>query len=38
MSPEVLIIAFIMLNEIQLRLLGLYYEIEADIETIEDGI
>lgn len=28
MSPEVLIIAFIMLNDIQLRLLGLYYEIE----------
>ena len=38
MSPEVLIIAFIMLNDIQLRLLGLYYYIEEDIETIEDGI
>lgn len=38
MSPEVFIIAFIMLNEIHLKLIGLYYEIEQDIETVEDGI
>ena len=29
---------FIMLNEIHLRLIGLYYVIEADIESINDGI
>jgi hypothetical protein len=28
MMPEILIISFIMLNEIQLKLLGLFYEIE----------
>lgn len=38
MCPEVVIIAFIMLNEIQLRLIGLYHEIEEDVETIEDAI
>lgn len=38
MLPEVLIIAFIMLHEIQLQLNGLYYSIEQDIETIDDGI
>ena len=38
MSPEVLIIIFIMLNEIHLKLIGLYYEIEQDVETVEDGI
>lgn len=27
-----------MLNEIQLRMLGLYYQREDDIETIQDGI
>jgi len=27
-----------MLNEINLRLSGLYYEIEADIENIQEGI
>lgn len=34
MIPEVLIICFIMLNEIKLRLLGLYFEIEEDIEGV----
>ena len=38
MIPEILIIVFIMLNEIQLKLIGLYYQIEQDIETINDGI
>jgi hypothetical protein len=38
MLPEILIICFIMLNEIHLKLIGLYYNIEQDIETINDGI
>jgi hypothetical protein len=38
MIPEVLILCFIMLNEIKLRLLGLYYEIEEDIEGVLQGI
>jgi hypothetical protein len=38
MLPEILIICFIMLNEIHLKLIGLYYDIEQDIETINDGI
>jgi hypothetical protein len=38
MLPEILILALCILNEIKLRLLGLYYQIEQDVETIEDGI
>ena len=38
MIPEILIIVFIMLNEIHLKLIGLYYQIEQDIETVNDGI
>lgn len=38
MLPEILIMVFIMLNEINLRLCGLYYQIEGDIETVQDGI
>lgn len=38
MLPEILIICFIMLNEIHLKLIGLFYDIEQDIETINDGI
>ena len=38
MLPEILIIVFIMLNEIHLKLIGLYYMIEQDIETVNDGI
>jgi hypothetical protein len=34
MLPEILIMVFIMLNEINLRLCGLYYQIEGDIETV----
>jgi len=38
MMPEILIISFIMLNEIKLKLLGLFYHIETDIESILEGI
>lgn len=38
MLPEILIMVFLMLNEINLRLCGLYYQIEGDIETVQDGI
>jgi hypothetical protein len=38
MIPEILIIMFIMINEIHLKLIGLYYQTEQDIETINDGI
>jgi len=38
MLPEIMILALCILNEIKLKLLGLYYQIEDDIETIEDGI
>jgi len=38
MLPEILLMIFLMLNEINLRLSGLYYEIEADIESVPDGI
>lgn len=38
MLPEIWILTFLMLNDIQLRLLGLYYNTEKDIETVQDGI
>ena len=38
MLPEVFIISLVMLNEIALKLNGLYYEIEQDIENINEGI
>jgi len=38
MLPEILIMILLMLNEINLRLSGLYYQIESDIETVPDGI
>ena len=38
MLPEILIMTFIMLNEIHLKLIGLYYKIEDDIETVTEGI
>ena len=34
MMPEIMIISFIMLNEIKLKLLGLYFQSENDIETV----
>ena len=38
MLPEILILVFSMLNELQLKLIGLYYLIEEDLESIHDGI
>ena len=38
MMPEVMIITFIMLNEIKLKLLGLFDRIETDIESVHTGI
>jgi len=38
MMPEILIMCFIMLNEIKLKLLGLFFEIEQDIESVMEGI
>lgn len=38
MVPEILIVVLLMLNDIVLRLNGLYYESEEDIETIQEGI
>jgi hypothetical protein len=34
MLPEILIVVLLMLNDVVLRLNGLYYEGEEDIETI----
>jgi len=36
--PELLIICFIMLNEIKLKLLGLYWMTELEIESVNEGI
>ena len=36
--PELMIISLIMLNEIKLKLLGLYWETELEIETVNEGI
>jgi len=38
MMPEILIICFIMLNEIKLKLLGLYFQTEQEIEGVVEGI
>lgn len=38
MLPEILITGLLMLNEIHLRLLGLFYVIELDVESVQDGI
>lgn len=38
MLPEILITGLLMLHEIHLRLLGLFYVIELDIESVQDGI
>jgi hypothetical protein len=38
MIPEILIISFIQLNEIKLKLIGLYYSVETDIESVLEGI
>jgi hypothetical protein len=36
--PELLIISFIMLNEIKLKLLGLYWKTELEVESVNEGI
>jgi hypothetical protein len=38
MMPEILIMCFIMLNEIKLKLLGLYFQTENEIESIQEAI
>lgn len=38
MVPEILIVVLLMLNNISLRLNGLYYDSEENIETIQEGI
>jgi hypothetical protein len=38
MIPEILVIILIALNEIHLRLIGLFYQTEEDIEVVTDGI
>jgi len=38
MSPEIIIICFIMLNEIKLKLIGLFDKIEQEHESISQGI
>jgi len=38
MLPEILMLCLLTLNQIHLRLIGLYFLIEQDIETIEDAI
>ncbi len=38
MMPEILIISFILLNEIKQKLLGLNEETEEDIEPLQDAI
>ena len=36
--PELLIISFILLNEIKLKLLGLYWSTELELESVNEGI
>lgn len=36
--PEMMIITFIMLNQIKLRLIGLYDKQEEELENIKEGI
>jgi len=38
MSPEILIISLIMLNEIKLKLCGIYFQIEGELETVQEAI
>ena len=38
MLPEIIILALCILNNIKLKLIGLYYRVEDDVETIEEGI
>ena len=36
--PEIMILIFLALNEIYLRMIGLFYETEDEIENIIDGL
>lgn len=36
--PEIMILMFLTMNEIYLRMLGLYFETEDEIENIVDGL
>jgi len=36
--PEILVLCCIMMNEIVLKLSGLYYNVEQDIESIQLGL
>ena len=38
MLPELLIVSSIMTNEIIMRLMGLHYQIEEDLENLEESI
>jgi len=38
MAPEMLIISYIMLNEIKLKLCGLYFQTEEELESISEAI
>jgi hypothetical protein len=38
MIPEILIITFIMLNDIKLKLIGLYAKNENDVEPVIDAL
>lgn len=38
MLPEIMIAIFILLNEIFVKIMGLHYTIEEDMETLTDGI
>lgn len=38
MLPEILILCFLMLHEIKLQLLGLWYQIEEEVEPVLDCI
>lgn len=38
MLPEIAILTFLMMNEIYLRMIGLFFETENEIESILDGL
>lgn len=38
MAPEIMILTFLMFNEIYLRMNGLFYMTETEIENITDGL
>lgn len=38
MIPEILILTFLMLNDVYLRMIGLFFQTEIEIENILDGL